>query len=66
MKIHLVLRYFQVTQEDGVWGLHISKVGHEDAGLYECQTNSEVKDSIAINVSIMGKRKREKENLRDK
>ncbi len=28
---------FQVNQSNGVWGLSIRRVGHEDQGVYECQ-----------------------------
>ncbi|TRY70331.1 hypothetical protein TCAL_09632, partial [Tigriopus californicus] len=41
------------SSHNGVWALNIAKVGHADAGLYECQTNSEVKGSITIQLDIM-------------
>ena len=48
---------FQVSSsKDGIWGLRIAKVGHEDAGVYECQTNSEVKGSVKVNLNVVGKR----------
>jgi hypothetical protein len=44
----------KVSSHDGVWGLHIAKVGHEDAGVYECQTNSEVKRSATVALATTG------------
>ena len=42
------------SDDDGVWGLRIVKVGHRDAGVYECQTNSEVKSSTDITLNVKG------------
>ena len=39
-----------------VWSLEITKVRHSDQGIYECQTNSEVKTSVAIKLNVMGKK----------
>jgi hypothetical protein len=51
-----LLRFFsfQAAFSDGIWSLEIKKVGHDDAGFYECQTNTEVKTSVAVNLNIMG------------
>ena len=46
--------WFQVTSSNGVWGLSIAKVGHSDAGSYECQTNSEVKNSVQVKLNVKG------------
>lgn len=40
-------------EDNGIWSLEIRKVGHEDAGIYECQTNSEVKESVTVDLQIM-------------
>ena len=47
--------YFQTSFHDGIWTLEIKKVGHDDAGNYECQTNTEVKTSVTVQLNIMGK-----------
>jgi len=33
----------------------MKKIGDGDDGIYECQTNSEVKTSVSIQLNIMGK-----------
>ncbi len=43
-----------MNQSNGVWGVRIKRVGHEDAGVYECQTNSEVKGSVNVQLNVMG------------
>ena len=48
--------YFQVSEKDGIWSLEIQKVGHSDQGVYECQTNTEVKTSVPIQLHVMGKK----------
>ena len=47
---------FQVSEKDGIWALEIQKVGHSDQGVYECQTNTEVKTSVPIQLHVMGMR----------
>jgi hypothetical protein len=49
------LTFFQASLSDGIWTLEIKKVGHDDEGVYECQTNTEVKASVAVQLNIMGK-----------
>ena len=44
-----------MSEEKGIWALEIQKVGHSDEGIYECQTNTEVKASVAIRLDVMGK-----------
>ena len=46
---------FQVSENEGIWSLEIQKVGHSDQGVYECQTNREVKTSVSIKLNVMGK-----------
>lgn len=50
----LLLLFLQVGNRDGVWSLNISKVGHEDAGLYACQTNDDERGSVTVKLNIMG------------
>ena len=45
-----------MSETEGIWSLEITKVGHSDQGIYECQTNSEVKTSVAIKLNVMGKK----------
>jgi hypothetical protein len=45
---------FQATEENGIWSLVIRKVGHNDQGNYECQTNSEIKGSVTVKLDIKG------------
>lgn len=40
------------VEENGIWSLVIRRVGHSDAGNYECQTNSEIKGSVTVNLDI--------------
>ena len=47
---------FQSAEENGIWSLVIKKVGHSDAGFYECQTNNEVKRSVTVKLEIKGTR----------
>ena len=44
-----------MSEAKGIWALEIQKVGHSDEGIYECQTNTEVKASVAIRLDVMGK-----------
>ena len=44
-----------MSEKDGIWALEIQKVGHADQGVYECQTNTEVKTSVSIKLNVMGK-----------
>ena len=46
--------FFQAVEENGIWSLVIRRVGHSDAGNYECQTNSEIKGSVTVNLDIKG------------
>ena len=46
--------FFQAVEENGIWSLVITRVGHSDAGNYECQTNSEIKGSVTVNLDIKG------------
>ena len=52
--IHFAISFFQALEENGIWSLVIRKVGHDDAGIYECQTNSEVKGSVTVVLDIEG------------
>ena len=45
-----------MSESEGIWALEIQKVGHSDEGIYECQTNTEVKASVAIKLEVMGKK----------
>ena len=45
----------KASLNDGIWTLEIRKVGHDDGGTYECQTNTEVKTSVSVQLNIMGK-----------
>jgi hypothetical protein len=49
------LFYLQASFNDGIWTLEIKKVGHDDGGVYECQTNTEIKTSVSVQLNIMGK-----------
>ena len=40
---------------DGVWGLNITKVGREDAGVYVCQTDDPDRGTVAVTLNIKGK-----------
>lgn len=52
--IHFAISFFQALEENGIWSLVIRKVGHDDAGIYECQTNSEIKGSVTVVLDIEG------------
>ena len=39
---------------DGVWGLNITKVGREDAGVYVCQTDDPDMGTVAVTLNIKG------------
>ena len=44
----------QVSNKDGVWGLNITKVGHEDAGVYVCQTDDPDMGTVSVRLDIKG------------
>ncbi|CAB4058650.1 unnamed protein product [Lepeophtheirus salmonis] len=38
---------------NGIWSLSISRVGQEDFGKYECQTNTEIKNSVIVSLNVL-------------
>ena len=50
----LQCQYPQVNNRDGVWGLNITKVGHEDAGVYVCQTDDPAMGTVSVRLDIKG------------
>ena len=52
--VNVCINTFQAKEENGIWSLVIRKVGHNDAGTYECQTNSEIKGSVNVKLDIKG------------
>ena len=43
-----------MSNKDGVWGLNITKVGHEDAGVYVCQTDDPDRGTVSVRLNIKG------------
>ena len=46
--------FVQVSDHDGVWGLNITKVGREDAGVYVCQTDDPDMGTVSVRLDIKG------------
>ena len=46
-----------MSNKDGVWGLNITKVGHEDAGVYVCQTDDPDRGTVSVRLNIKGTQK---------
>ena len=43
-----------MNNRNGVWGLNITKVGHEDAGVYVCQTDDPAMGTVSVRLDIKG------------
>ena len=43
-----------MSDHDGVWGLNITKVGREDAGVYVCQTDDPDMGTVSVRLDIKG------------